>query len=400
MLIGLVGKPSAGKSTFFKAATLAEVEIADYPFTTIKANHGVGYVKVDCIDKELNTQCNPSHGFCLNHKRFVPVEIMDVAGLVPGASEGKGLGNKFLDDLRNADVFIHVVDMSGKTDSEGKIVAEGKHDPMKDIEFLEHELNKWYFKLLLKSWKAFAKKAQTEKGDFVRSVAKQFSGLKVTEEQVKTVLRDLGLPEKAGAWSEKDLMNFASRLRKESKPIIIAANKIDLPSSEENYKRIKEKFSGPKGLFIPCSADSELALREAAKRELIDYIPGERDFKINENKELNENQKKALDSIKNGVLDKFEFGTGVQEILNQAVFGLLNYIAIFPASANKLGDSKGNILPDCFLLPKGTTALDFAFYLHTDFGNNFIKAIDARTKRALGKSYELKHRDALEIVTK
>src|SRR3990167_5978353 len=120
MLLGLVGKPSCGKSTFFKAATMAEVAIASYPFTTIKANHGVGYVKVDCIDKEFNTQCNPNHGFCINHKRFVPVDLMDVAGLVPGASEGKGLGNQFLDDLRNADVFIHIVDASGTTDVEGK----------------------------------------------------------------------------------------------------------------------------------------------------------------------------------------------------------------------------------------------------------------------------------------
>ena len=111
MLIGLVGKPSVGKSTFFKAATLAEVEIASYPFTTIKPNHGVGYVKIDCIDKEFNVQCNPNHGFCIDHKRFVPVELMDVAGLVPGASEGKGLGNQFLDDLRQADVFLHIVEI-------------------------------------------------------------------------------------------------------------------------------------------------------------------------------------------------------------------------------------------------------------------------------------------------
>src|SRR3970040_2190760 len=115
MLIGLVGKPSSGKSTFFKAATLAEVDIAPYPFTTIKPNHGVGYVKVDCIDKEMGVQCQPAHGFCLKGQRFVPVELMDVAGLVPGASEGKGLGNQFLDDLNQADVLIHIIDIAGST---------------------------------------------------------------------------------------------------------------------------------------------------------------------------------------------------------------------------------------------------------------------------------------------
>ena len=203
MLIGIVGKPSCGKSTFFKAATLAEVAIASYPFTTIKPNRGVGYVKVDCIDKEFNTKCNPSHGFCIQNKRFVPVEIMDVAGLVPGASEGKGLGNQFLDDLRQADVFIHIVDASGTTDSEGKQTENS--DPLKDIEFLEDELDKWFFNLLMKAWKSFARKVETE-GNFVNSVAKQFSGLKVNEQQVKNVLSKNNFPEKVVYWNDKDLM--------------------------------------------------------------------------------------------------------------------------------------------------------------------------------------------------
>ncbi|HEA46362.1 MAG TPA: redox-regulated ATPase YchF [Candidatus Pacearchaeota archaeon] len=396
MLLGLVGKPSAGKSTFFKAATLAEVSIANYPFTTIKANHGVGYVKVECIDKEFNTKCNPNHGFCISGNRFVPVEIMDVAGLVPGASEGKGLGNQFLDDLRHADAFIHVVDVSGTTNSEGKPVQNASHDPAEDIEFLEKELDKWYFNILFKAWKAFSRKTEQEKQKFTEAVAKQFSGLKVDEEDVRSVLLKGNFPERSSSWSEKELMKFASALRHESKPMIIAANKIDLEKSEKNFEEIKKRF--PDLTFIPCSADSELALREATKAELIDYIPGERDFEMKGN--LNEKQKRALENIKKNVLEKFETGTGVQAVLNHSVFNLLEYIAIFPAGANKLGDSKGNILPDCFLLPKESTALDFAYFLHTDFGKNFIKAIDARTKKAVGKEYKLKNRDALEIVTR
>jgi len=394
MLLGLVGKPSVGKSTFFKAATLAEVEIASYPFTTIKANHGVGYVKVDCLDKEFKTKCNPSHGFCIDSNRFVPVDLMDVAGLVPGASEGKGLGNQFLDDLRQADVFIHIIDTSGKLDEKGKPTED--HDVSKDIEFLEDELNKWYYNILMKVWKSFARRVEVEDISFSEAVAKQFSGLKVKEHQVKAVLLKLSFTEKPSMWKNDQLMKFASELRKESKPMIIAANKIDMPKGKENYEKLKEKF--PELMIIPCSADSELALREAAKVELIDYIPGEKDFKIKG--ELNDKQRGALQKIKENVLDKFEYGTGVQQILNASVFDLLEYISIFPASANKLADSKGNILPDCFLLPPGSTALDFAYYLHTDFGENFIKAIDARTKKIVGKAYELKNRDALEIVTK
>ncbi len=403
MLIGIVGKPSAGKSTFFKAATLAEVSIASHPFTTIKPNRGIGYVKIECIDKEFNVQCNPSHGFCLNHNRFVPVELMDVAGLVPGASEGKGLGNQFLDDLRQADVFIHIVDASGTTDAEGKLLPDGeKHNPAEDIKFLENELNKWYYNIFIKVWKTFTRKTEYEKSKFSEAVAKQFSGLKVNEEQVKTILLKLNLPEKASNWDKNKIIEFASELRKESKPMIIAANKVDTPEGYQNFIKLKEEF--PNLIIIPCSADSELALREATKHNLIEYIPGEKNFKIKG--ELTENtlkgtrQKQALEKIKKDVLDEFEFGTGVQKVLNKAVFELLGYIAIFPASANKLGDSKGNILPDCFLLPPKSTALDFAYFLHTDFGKNFIKAIDARSKKAVGKKYELKNRDALEILTR
>ncbi|MDE1848863.1 MAG: redox-regulated ATPase YchF [Nanoarchaeota archaeon] len=394
MLIGLVGKPSVGKSTFFKAATLAEVEIAPYPFTTIKPNHGVGYVRVECIDSEFGVQCQPNHGFCINHQRFVPVDLLDVAGLVPGASEGKGLGNQFLDDLREADVFVHIVDTSGTTDEEGKETED--YDVTRDIIFLEDELNKWYYNIFMKVWKGFVRKSETEDVNFSQAVAKQFSGLKVNEEQVKKVLRDLGFAEKPARWDEEQVRKFTNELRKESKPMIIAANKIDTEKGKENYDKLKEYF--PKLMIMPCSADSELALREAAKKGLIEYIPGDRDFRIIG--DIKPVQEEALKKIRKNVLEKYENGTGVQAILNKAVFELLRYLAIFPAGATKLKDSKGKTLPDCFLLPPESTALDFAYFLHTDFGKNFIRAIDARTKKTLGKDYRLKNRDALEIVSR
>ena len=393
MLIGLVGKPSVGKSTFFKAATLAEVEIASYPFTTIKPNHGVGYVRVECIDKEFKAQCQPNHGYCIKGQRFVPVDMMDVAGLVPGASEGKGLGNQFLDDLRQADVFIYIVDASGESDEGGKPTKN--YDPCNDVRFLEEELNLWWFNIFLKVWKTFSRKAEQEKIKFSEAVAKQFSGLKVKEDDVKKAILKLGLPERPSTWTEVDLKNFVSQLRHISKPMIIAANKVDMVKGEENYKKLKKEF--PHMIIVPCSADSEVALRQASKHGLIEYLPGDDDFKIM--KDLNEKQEEALIKIKDNVLKRFG-STGVQKILNMAVFDILKCVAIFPASASKLADSKGHILPDCFLLPEGSTALDFAYFLHTDFGKNFVKAIDARSKRALGKTYLLQHRDALEIVAK
>ena len=397
MLIGLVGKPSVGKSTFFKAATLAEVAIASHPFTTIKPNHGIGYVKVDCIDKEFKVQCQPAHGFCIQGKRFVPIDLLDVAGLVEGASEGKGLGNQFLDDLRQADIFIHIVDISGTTNEKGEFVEDASYDPCKDVGMLDKELDTWYANIMKKVWRTFSRQSEMEKVEFDKAVVKQFSGLKVDEFHVKGVLRNLDFKESPSKWSDEQIYEFASQLRKKSKPMIIAANKIDLNKkiSEKNFKALQENF--PDYLIYACSADSELALREATKAELIEYVPGDDFFKIIGN--VNERQKTALERIKGNVLDVYQ-GTGVQEILNLAVFDLLRYLAIFPAGATKLQDSKGRILPDCFLLPGGSTALDFAYHLHTDFGKNFIKAIDARSKKALGKDYELKHRDALEIVTK
>lgn len=395
MLIGLVGKPSVGKSTLFKAATLAEVEIASYPFTTIKPNHGVGYVRVECIEKEMNTKCHPNHGFCIHGQRFVPVELMDVAGLVPGASEGKGLGNQFLDDLRKADVFIHIVDLSGTTDEEGKLLEGKEHDVSKDVAFLERELDLWYYNIMAKVWKTFSRQLETGQDvNYAKSIVKQFSGLGVTEEHAKKVLRQFSQTKLAN-WKDEEVLKFASLLRKESKPMIIAANKIDSERGKANYEKLKREF--PNLMIIPCSADSELALRQAAKLGIIEYIPGDKNFKVL--KDLGEKQKEALNKIKVNILDVYG-ETGVQRVLNSAVFDFLKYLAIFPASANRLADSKGHILPDCFLLPPGSTALDFAFFLHTDFGKNFIKAIDAKTKRALGKDYELKNRDALEIVTR
>lgn len=393
MLLGLVGKPSCGKSTFFKSATLADVLIASYPFATIKPNHGVGYVRVDALCSELGVKCNPRTGFCTGKTRFVPVDLMDVAGLVEGASEGKGLGNQFLDDLRNADAFVHIVDISGTTDSEGK---EGSGNPIEDVRMLENELNKWYVGIFKKVWEKLVKGLQTTKQDIAKAIAKQFSGLKVNEDDVKEVLRKLKLDvDKPINWTEDDLFNFAKGLRHLTKPMIIAANKCDKENSKENLEKLKQEFS--ELIIIPCSADSELSLRQASKAGLIEYIPGESHFKIYEDK-INEKQKQALESIQKNVLDVFG-STGVQEILDKTVFDLLGYIAIYPAGS-KLSDSKGNILPDCFLLPKNSTALDFAYYLHTDIGDNFIKAIDVRTKMPVGKDHILKHRDGIEIMTR
>ena len=397
MLIGIVGKANVGKSTFFKAITLADTEIANFPFATIKPHHGIGYVKISCVDREFGKQCKPREGYCKNGFRFVPVELLDVAGLVPGAHLGKGMGNQFLDDLRQADVLIHVIDAAGSTNEMGEPREPGSYDPANDIKFLETELDMWYLQILKKGWEKFARMAYMEHVPAYHAIAKQFGGLKINEDMVRNIISKLGLDsENAASWTEDNLANFAVALRIASKPMIIVANKADIPIALENIERLKKEF--PEHTIIACSADSELALKEATKAKLIDYVPGEAGFYLVDEQKLNEAQKRALDFIKTNVMDKLH-GTGCQQALDYAVFNLLGYMAIYPGGVNKLEDQYGNPLPDCFLMPPKSTALDFANKIHTDLGKNFIKAMDVKTKKAVGKEYLLKHLDVMEIIT-
>jgi ribosome-binding ATPase YchF (GTP1/OBG family) len=381
--IGLIGKPSAGKSSFFKAATMADVKITGIPFCTIKPNRGVAYVAVDCVCKDFKLNCTPKYGMCVNGKRFIPVVLWDVAGLVPGAHEGRGLGNQFLDDLRKASVLIHIVDFSGTRDAEGNPTSG--YNPELDIEFLEKEIDLWFADVLKRAMEKYGGKVSgsTTSADLATTLSQQLSGLEVEKKHVEMALQKA---------STLDIENFARVLRRISKPILIAANKIDLNSAKENLDKLKDKYQN----VIPTSAEAEIALKKAAEKGIVDYMPGD-GFEIKGF--AAEQQKNALDFIKRGVIEKYG-STGVQRCLNSAVFNLLNYITVYPvADSSKLSDKDGNVLPDVFLVPNGTTALEFAFKIHTDIGKKFIGAIDARTKKKLGKEYILKDKDVLEIIT-
>ncbi len=395
-MIGIVGKPNVGKTTFFKASTLMDVEVANYPFTTIDANKGVGFVRNKCVDSFFNVQCNPRHGFCKQHTRYIPVDIIDVAGLVPGASEGRGLGNKFLTDLYQANVLIQVIDISGGTDLEGKTTKVGENDPSEEIYFLIKEIETWLFGIFKKNFEKISREQKTKKQKTLTTLLTFMGSMGVSEEVLDQTLKECSLKEKlVDDWTDEELFSFTKKIREKSKPIIIAANKLDIPGSKERLEKLKQAFPNIK--IIGCCADAELALKSANKANVIDYLPGSNSFKILK-QDANDKQKQALDFIQKNILDKYT-STGVQEVLDKAVFEILKYICIYPGGTKKLEDKDGNVLPDCFLMPPNSTTLDFAYKLHTDFGKNFIKAIDVKTKMLLGKDHVLKNNDVIEIVS-
>ncbi|MEM3565790.1 MAG: redox-regulated ATPase YchF [Candidatus Bathyarchaeia archaeon] len=395
-LLGIVGKPNTGKSTFFSAATLAPAEIANYPFTTIKPNRGVGYVRTPCVCKEFRVKDIPVNSLCLEGIRLIPVEFIDCAGLVPGAWQGRGLGNQFLDEIRKADVLIHIVDASGGTDSEGRICKPGEHDPVEDVKFLEHEITMWMANILKKDWAKIARTAESGSTDLISILEERLSGLAIRRAHIFEAIRRTGLnADKPTSWSDEDFLRFIDTLRQIAKPMLIAANKIDVPTAEENLERLKKLNY----LVVPCCAEAELALRRAAEKKLIDYRPGDCNFKINSPERLTESQLKALETIREKVLLKFG-STGVQEAINMAYFKLLNMITVYPVEdLEHLSDHHGRVLPDAYLVPYGTTARELAYLVHTELGESFIYAVEARERKRVGEDYILKDRDIVSIVS-
>ncbi len=391
MQIGLLGKANVGKSTFFSAATETPVPTGNFPFTTIEPNIGVAYVKSDCACKHF--EIPHENSLCVNKTRFIPVKLIDVAGLVPGAHEGKGLGNQFLDDARQAEVLIHVVDIAGTTDLQGQPVPVGTHDPLEDIEFVQHEFDQWFVNILQREWDKITREIDQKRAKLTDGIAKRFTGLGIKDFQVQDVLQKQNLISKnPKEWVDSDIQTFVKELRKNTKPIIIAANKADLCKDLDIIKKISDT------IVIPCSAETELLLRKASKGGIVNYSPGDENFSIAENKEILPQQKKALEVVKS-VFSKIH-STGVQKILNTAVFDSLKFIVVYPVEdETKLTNKDGDVLPDAKLLSENSTAKDLAALIHADIAKGFLHAIDCKTKQRIGGDHKLKNGDVIKIVS-
>jgi len=394
LIVGILGKPNVGKSTFFVAATLKSVPIADFPFTTIKPNVGMAYLRTRCVHEEMGVVDKPKNSVCTNGVRLIPVKLIDVAGLVSGAAAGRGLGNQFLEDIMQADAIVHVVDASGSTDPEGQKTAPGSQDPIKDVEMVESEVDLWLLGIIKRDWDRQSNLAEQVRKSVIPVLAQRLTGIGITEVMVEEALLKLHLKsDKPSGWPPGSLEAFVRALRERNKPSLIAANKADLPTAADKIAALKATGR----TVIACAAEAELLLRKAAEAGVIAYTPGDPKFEAKQG--LTPAQQRALELVRERVLDVYGT-TGVQQAIDQAYFGLLKAVVVYPVEdETKLSNKDGDVLPDAYVMNGGSTVIDLARKIHSDLAETFLYAVDARTGMRLGAEHPLKDRDIIKIVS-
>ena len=395
--IGLIGKTNTGKTTFFNSATLSSEEISTYPFTTKKPVTGIAHAITLCVHPEFKIQDNPNNSKCVEGWRYIPIELIDLPGLIKDAWKGKGLGNQFLSIAAQSDVLLHVVDASGGIDSTGKISEIGTGDPISDFADIEEELIMWYLKILEGNRDKVSKLIRSGT-DISDALTDLYRGIGVTKTHVKETLLATELEEKDfDDFDTIDSKKFASYLRKISKPTLIVANKIDVEGADKNFSRLRERYNDL--IVIPVSGDSEFSLRRAEQKGLIKYSPGSEQFEIIKSDELNKKQTDALNFIKKGIMGEY-MRTGVQFAINVAVFKLLKMNSIYPVANEKnLSDKKGRVLPDLLLLKDGATIKDLAKEIHSDLTKGLLYGKDLRYNLRLPIDYQLRDRDVVSIIS-
>jgi hypothetical protein len=395
--IGLIGKTNTGKTTFFNSSTLSSDEISTYPFTTKKSSTSIGYAITLCVHPEFNVIDNPNNSKCKDGWRYIPIELIDLPGLLKDSWKGKGLGNQFLSIASQSDALLHVVDASGSIDSSGRIAEVGSGDPVSDFADIEEELNMWYQKIFEGNRDKLKKIAESD-NDQTNALTQLYQGMGVKKSHVKEALRITQLEEKIiENYDIKDSKKFSTELRRISKPTLIVANKIDVKGASKNFQRLRERYNDM--IVIPASADSELSLRRAEQSELIKYSPGSEQFDILRANDLNQKQRDALDFIKSNIMGEY-MRTGVQFAINVTVFKLLKMNSIYPVTIpEKLSDKKGRVLPDLILLKDGSTIVDLAKEIHSDLTKGLLYAKDLRYNLRVPTNYQLRDRDVISLVS-
>ena len=395
--IGLIGKTNTGKTTFFNSSTLSSDEISTYPFTTKKSSTSVGYAITLCVHPEFNVIDNPNNSKCKDGWRYIPIELIDLPGLIKDAWKGKGLGNQFLSIASQSDALLHVVDASGGIDSSGRITETGMGDPVSDFADIEEELNMWYQKIFEGNRDKLQKMISND-NDQIGALTELYQGMGVKQSHVKDALKITNLEEKdIENYDINDSKKFATELRRTSKPTLIVANKIDIDGAAKNFQRLRERYNDI--IVVPASADSELSLRRAEQKNLIKYSPGSEKFDILKENDLNQKQKNALNFIESDIMGEY-MRTGVQFAINVTVFKLLKMNSIYPVTTpENLSDKKGRVLPDLILLKDVSTVIDLANEIHSDLTKGLLYAKDLRYNLRVPTNYQLRDRDVISLVS-
>ncbi|MGE9811581.1 TGS domain-containing protein, partial [Ferroplasma acidiphilum] len=331
--------------------------------------------------------CNPREGKCLDGIRYIPVEIIDVPGLIEGASEGKGMGNEFLDNIRDADLIINLFDASGMTDMEGN-PSESSHDPLDDIKFVNNEIISWMNGKISKDWQKFARKEDNSPERLDVKILQKAATFGLSEKDVSFIMTKESFPDKLIHWTDNDINRFSEAILKYVKPVFSIGNKLDL-LTDDSIKALKER----ENKMYLISAEYELLIEKAYNNG---YISSDAiDFTFTD--KSGEAQKTVLNRIKekyrNGEIMRF------YDVLT-SIIKSLGYIVVYPVlDETKWEDKNGNVLPDAYLMKDGDTALDMAYKIHTDIGKNFIRAVNGRTKRVIGKDYKLLNNDVIKIIS-